>query len=943
MDLTYRINPLTNRKVKIGTRTYIKLLSKGYVDNGATFVFPKKIFKIENLDRHVEENSKDYNHLISFGYTPISIDGQNILEAPRQNVLVEKFDKLNEFYPKYMEMFGNKELYDYFMTLPFVTINDMEIKHLSYDEYITFLKKLISGDLYEADDENDGNDGNEAYFIITVKWSNFIPSPHGALYDGEKNCAIKAIEQHLIDQNKPHPELIEKLYEQFKNGVYHFDFEVLACKIKAKIIVKTPFSVNEYGTNNMYKQLKLYVNNNHALIDKMTKSEIFNREVKFVDNILDVLHTVKNEIVDYIHGCALFTPTTIYKNKFIKTDQGHTYDLENSPFDFYSETGYHLNNFLIDNPELINISSGHRNINAIKSISKHGIHYYTKNDQKVQVPDLLTFDLKQAYTNFHKWPIYEGIPTDLDNCISDKAFYVSLVSPENNSILDNAGFGLIEYFDLYNNQSIERWVSFPYIKMLIRQHRLYKFKYGLISRNKTNLNLNFFKNAPKRALHKVLGRINIKSTQDTFITLDPLIAYAKCKSEWTQLESPPKSGNKINIYTGYKKSETPSKKYYPHVASYIQFYTEIMVEELAFKSIKNGENIISVLVDEITITNNKNKLLKQCDEELVDVNFWHTNKISKAISIDKPINYHKAEMPIKFSNKFNSILQNKGNRVKITGSGGTGKSYISNQLEDQIDLELLAPTNEACQQFIQNGKKCSTVCKRLIEHTRAYNILIDECSLVTQQTNKEIEGLSPDLLIYVGDDKQLLPIKGDPINDSEYSIIELTQNYRQLTDPEFARKLNILRLNLETDEKFGTIISESKAVQLCKLGGTIACSINMRVNYFNGLCNGGNEFKEGSRVRFIKNKRSQGYYNGLLGVIIKIDNELFIKTITGDFHLKKYINVIELSYAMTVHKLQGKTLKTDLIYDDTKKSTFKNIKYTAFSRVCEERLLYILK
>jgi hypothetical protein len=886
-----RINLDTNRKVKINTRTYAKLISQGYVDDGVNLSIPVMRYKIQYHNRTIKATSAAVQKFLDIGYRLVGDE----LIAPEAIITTFQYEGIEDF----MRAFDSATL-DWLISLSgIVKINEVSIHGKTKNQ----LNKSFVQLFYEPDFDGE----------IRVLYQPFVLSEYGVLYEGLGNCVIKLFEDHLKDNNKENPELVKMLYERFEDGFFNVDFEYLAQKLGSKIIISSPLSKQKYGSCSKMPNLYISVNNNHAILTKEK-----DKPIVFVDDIDTLVYSNKHSVVNYMLGSTFITNDVIYKNRVLKVED-RSYDVENCTFTFGSEITYFMKLFLSDNPNLIEINKFHKNIEAIRTISQHGILYANQTNPTTKY----TYDLKKAYTNFYQWGIYEGLPTDLDSCITEQAF--------TNDLLEYAGFGLITYDDLYNKSLTERWVSFPYIKMLIRQNRKFSFKYGLISRNKINLNTACFENAPKGMFHKVLGRLNAASSCSTYTTTDPLLAHAGLSSLSHTVSS---ENNETILYFAKKFVDAPNSHYYPYLGSYIQCYTEIMIEELAFSTLSAGGSILSVWVDEISLSMPFEGFTSKT---FGLIEHFHTDKVSKIDFTKIDVNYKEPKIPIKMSKNFNSILQNKGNKIKITGAAGTGKTYINNQLSDQIDMELLTPTHEAGQQYVENGNTYKTVALKLTTRSYANNIIVDECSMVNSKDCKDLETLNPNLFIITGDDRQLEPVEGEPIDDTEYNIIELTQNFRQAIDPEFSRKLNILRLNSNTDEKFGTPINENDAINLVKAGGIIACITNSRVKKFNILCNDGLDFKNGSRVRFIKNKLNKGIYKGLMGVI----EGGLIKSKNNTYDLETYKSDIELAYAMTVHKLQGRTLKNKMVYDNIK-TTFRNIRYTAYSRLIQECDLYIL-
>ena len=989
-----RVNPLTNRKVKIGGKVYNSLINQGYVDDGTILRVPSKKYKVQNHSRTVEEGSDAYDKFIFIGYTPQDIDGTPTLVAPELSGFSQRYEfKISDsdFHDGVLKMEKYTEIQVSFLKEILTDFNKQTFIDMTSGKYGKILIigrdfKNRSKDIFKLDSENKdfkrfkmsvqhyiygwlkklrhmiykkraaGEEYSPIITYIDVKFQANLLSEFGVLYhniDEFKNCVIKLYKEHMESQGKP-DENIDEMFDKFKDGFFQVDFEYLARKINAKIHVSSPLSKTVYGAQSKGKNLYVSINNNHATLSK-TKEKKIKKEEIWVD---DIDHYVKDviynpdengNIVNYQKGVMLRTDKKIYKNKIYKFynenyDNGFKeFSAQGIDFSFYSETGYFKKLFLRRNCNLqeIDKTESNKNLDAIKSISQHGIHFTideTLNHKENRKGNYYTYDLKKAYTNFHTWRIYEGIPTDLDSCVNSNAW-----QHQRDDILKYTGFCLIEYVDIYNKQKIERWVSIPYVKMLIRQNRLFSFKYALISRNRVNLDLTDFDNADKREWHKVLGSLNVEFKKESFCTTDPLIAYAGLGAQKNLVKS---QDTEIMLYHVEKILDKPGNYYYPHVSSYIQFYTEIMLEELAFAATNKGGKIISVWVDEITVDVDMTEYLNSMSA----MDHFHTDKISKVQLTGNECTYRTPVEPQKYSKKFNTMMQDKGNYMAFFGEGGTGKTHMIKELQEQTPMTILTPTHEAGQLYANLNIGYRTVAGFIIETQKTNKkihelIVMDEGGMNEKSDGYCVHNNTTKGVITVGDKYQLPPVKGESFIDNlppGYNITELTKNYRQIDDVDFARKLSILRMNQYTDEKFGTIIDESEAVRLGKTGGIIACHTNERVNHFNLLCNDGPEFKEGSRVRFNENRLKLGYHKGLLGIIKKSENLLLVITKKNTYELSKVIEHIELAYGMTVHKLQGKTLDQPLIYDD-RRPMCKNIKYVAYSRVVKESNLYIIK
>ena len=287
-------------------------------------------------------------------------------------------------------------------------------------------------------------------------------------------------------------------------------------------------------------------------------------------------------------------------------------------------------------------------------------------------------------------------------------------------------------------------------------------------------------------------------------------------------------------------------------------------------------------------------------------------------------------------------------------------------------------------------------------------LIIDEISMVNVDLLSKIvyllksyrNGTLPRIIV-IGDPSQLAPIVKTP-EEQEYiqdmygsryffhayifdtmKILQFNRVFRQ-RDEEFSSVLSRFRYKRETDEDRKYLNSRVMPVDEFRKGGDFVhiALTNRVVNdinneemsrnpntervYYGRINNFGNALpveerlvlKVDAQVMICVNNKTQGYYNGLLGRITKLNPETVeVSTASGSFTIepftwekytykyekeKKEIKAgvtgsfrqlpLKIAYALTSHKCQGLTL--DRVYLDLEQGTFSSGQcYTACSRV----------
>lgn len=975
MEQTLIINPSTNRTIKQSGALFRNLINDGWTFT--TYLVPplaqqknyclapilgqwflinspsfEKISQKENYEVVVVNNHKEFrekvnittvmgvnkirikingntfNKLINIGYTydvernrmiyPIMF---SLYRVPSRGSYMETPGGLFEdIEPKHTHILVTTSLGTITITCngrPLSEIREDYFKEVFYDLQINPEMEILSIKLYEG--------GGDVMF--------------GPSYEGSSNCVIKCIEEHF--KIKGYLYDFEKLYEEFNEGVFQTDIGVLSKRLKMKIIVNVSKDQIVYGEKRTNKaQLKLYYHNNHMTT---VDSNLVEKETIFVKDLKQVVNTLKgNTITKIIKGkltwYSIETQTTIYR---LKEEEGIDLELE----DCFSATSYYTRKFIKNNPKFLPIPKCHDNLDAIKSTVKNGItaSFYQNYNNK----ELVCIDLKKAYSNYANFPEYTGFPTDLSQCISTTGIdYMSIVNT-------SEGFALTNMVDMFTDKNILRWISFPNLRHrldLCYPYNQVKVSYLMFGINKSDLNCKMFDSLNKRALHKVFGKFTANNKNDSFVTSDPIVGYSYGGSHIID-----KTDEEIFMCNNWIKS-TSNSTYFPHISSYVHQYTEIQIEKMYLQLKKENIKVYCIWIDGITLAK------KDIDKVTVNKDLWHIKEEDIcAFTFTSENTYTIGVPPYKYSEKYNNLLSTSekvsDNKFCINGEAGTGKSYNIRQLYLQLcNTIILVPTNALKRQY--PGFNVETVDGYIISHKSSFtNIIIDEYTMVSTETLNKLD-LSNKILILVGDNMQLEVHIGTPIDVSDFTIITLLENFRQM-DPFLLEKLSHTRIT-------GDLTWIEKAVtieQAIKNEFYIICSRNETINDINiigeqmnsepYLLNSNNftGVKINTPIKCNATIRPL-FCAGDLGSIISVNIpektvllHLNVENIDVEVPITYFTTKepkIKKAYAITFHSVQGMTIDGNIAISNNKLWGTR-MPYVGASRATRLSNLYLLK
>ena len=361
----------------------------------------------------------------------------------------------------------------------------------------------------------------------------------------------------------------------------------------------------------------------------------------------------------------------------------------------------------------------------------------------------------------------------------------------------------------------------------------------------------------------------------------------------------------------------------------------------------------------------------ECNKEIGGIRKSDLKPFTKCISTEP--RKGEFELPTVKYNYLKDFKLSENKSVFITGDAGTGKSYKTNELKNELpeDQRVVAtPTHKSA--LIVNGSTIydvfninptdHTYLKSKVEKMKKSGvkwIFIDEISMINSKVwaiIRDIKRIYKFNFVLVGDFNQLEPIEDityDVFNSTAFNeicdgqVLVLNKNWRAEACPEFASfidDLNKVKQGLSIDfSKYGKkecrksiawtnrtrkIINNEWMLKESK-GKTFYVINNCKV--FSGMPIIANETRTYNKLFDVANNE-EFTVKSINKDIITITNERITMSITHNEF--KYF---DLAYCITVHKSQGSTFDFEFsIYDYGFKNFHNKLLYTAMTRATKK-------
>lgn len=368
---------------------------------------------------------------------------------------------------------------------------------------------------------------------------------------------------------------------------------------------------------------------------------------------------------------------------------------------------------------------------------------------------------------------------------------------------------------------------------------------------------------------------------------------------------------------------------------------------------------------------------------------------------------HEA-VTVALSNRFSVISGGPG-----TGKSTILGAVVDYYTKEHKKIMLCAPTGKAAKRMMETTGMPATTIHRMLEYNPAegdfmYNtanpldcnvLVVDEFSMVgVWLAQKLLEAIpdSIDAVVFVGDKNQLPSVDAgkvleDILDVPEVPQVILNETFRQGKDSSIFTKAmeyqNDIVPSLEDDDefKFHTVkktedlIEEVKELYKSEVDKwgidnvTVLCpqrigeigseefnkalqqTINPKLYEATPEVKGtrGTVFREGDRVIQIKNEAAEDVYNGMVGTVVRVQEECKdaeeVAEVEVDFgddvvsiYQKDRLENLQLAYATTVHKSQGSEYKSVILlcHEANKFMLQKKLIYTGMTRA--KKVLHIV-
>jgi hypothetical protein len=595
--------------------------------------------------------------------------------------------------------------------------------------------------------------------------------------------------------------------------------------------------------------------------------------------------------------------------------------------------------------------------------------------------DIIAYDINKCYSSVMYKPIEDWILLDIDNDWEDfigQEIKLGLYYIETN---DNI---LFKGNNIYSSAIVKKGLDenlisrFNIIKVLYANKKQDKKLFVNIIDDILKISNNN-KDIYKKIINCISGMLgkskytftkaNInKSLEQIYIKLDEYISKNK-----DILPFMTKITNTDYYIYGYNKDVKMNDN---NIPMYIQILDQANIKLYDMIKKADGE-LIGRKVDCAIIRNSKNKLI--CDDKWGDYRLSSIPKLEN-YEVNNNIRYQEKEEfklydNIIDSNDYEKILDiccKKGGCL-LTGSAGTGKSYVINEISKKLNCAKITPTNKSAlnirgqtiHKFLKIDKDGIMDKSRLnsIKNKKYDLIIVDEISMINKELWRKLLILKDKTKInflLVGDNKQLPPVENDGIERDYFnsSIVKQLINYNKID----------LEVKKRYDEKLSKILDDIDNIDKKDLGKKCEtkvniCFLNKTRKEVNKYWNNKEKKSNSILIKTNDDDMTQDIYiyEGLPLIARKntqggdeiINNEKFIldgydnnylflsserPNEEGDQIIHKIdikINDIHkyflLNYCSTTHKAQGETIKEKFtIYDFNYMS--KKCKYTALSR-----------
>jgi hypothetical protein len=946
------INPKTNRKVKVGSKAFKNLLNDfdyeenllvpknkstyGFSNKLNSWVLMKKVNKayekINDIitlkkdlvksptNRYIKKDGKAFKKFLNLGYKfqkNIFIKPEISYDISREDFIAFNFDK--------DRLKNAKQI---------IVIIEYIYKENIIKEYIDMTRK----DLIQAIKEKVYDADNYTIKVIESEKVKF-----GVAYEGPQNCFIQCVKTHIMNQNnfyknsdKTKKKLNDKFNQYFNNfeeGVFEEDLQNIAEDWKLFIRIYETDEYEEYGKKTYTKNktmLKLEYKNNHVelKVEKIEhQKEIINigkcdclDHLNF-DTEINCTHKIENYLDDInINDIQQIQLSGDEINKLITTDKIYKYQyygdfkLKDNEFNLQDKVSNELFDYFSIKPQSIKT-----NLEVVKQII-NPIYYQL---EKITAnKEYINLDLIAAYDNFNE------LPTDL------------LIKCNTDKMHEQIGFYYIKLKCPIRKIDISEWRSTEYLNILNKHNIKYEIKQAMLSSNKTTFDIKSFndkyKSYEKRIFHKQLGKFQKYQYFKRYLTTDYEIVRKYGGHEVIDI-----NGETLYEYSN-NKTTTNTYKYYPHITAYIM------------------ENTHSKLLD--TVLTHKLKPLRiWADNIIIEKNTGNAiikKNIPKIFKNEDKI--YKDDMAVSFKTESHLPLETKSTYYHIhsedlvLGGAGTGKStIIKNQYTPNVNILILSPTNMALKNFKDHKNKMTIASYLDKDHPHLIYtelIVIDEISMVSQETYNLIKNKATCKIISFGDFNQLQPVEGNPINYKNHSYTILTHIYRQ--EDKIFQQYTLETLNTGN---VNYIKNKSSIEECIKNNILILSPRNDQIDHINKIGYGSNpsqiineSFKVNSPIIITDSyMKSKGLVTGDFGIIKSfINNNIIINIADIDYtltidELNKYTKP---AYSITYHKVQGQTFNKPICLNINRlnKSQKNNMLYVGVSRVRNLEQLYLL-